>query len=565
MKERYMEILLTALSLVMVLILLSFINNASPLQETSAKSKVVRANKSVVDTTKLIKYITDKNPQQTKLLAQEQYNICPPLCSERFRRRIKMLWGVDINDYPDNAKIRFSSYDIIISKEYQTLEWMSSIYDEDAPFTILKHPRLAYRILRHYILLNNPDAFDDFITYTNKAVQDIFDKDNIIFDVEIYANNDLLQSFYYSALFNVSPTLTQHIDKYNNRGLLPFQNYTFSSRPTDRRLDYLTLFIKKEMKNGREIEGEERNRIFLHLNFKDIPLNAENLMSEYISAAVSYNTLYKNKGEMTDVPPTPWKNYCSEKGVSALLSFFLHFNNKVQNKFVIQYMTGQADRYLHTQEYNNRKMQNNIRSNNYYGYTLLREFCENPMREMPTLEKTGTSFRANVKGKNTLLLLEPFKESYDIDTIQPCEFLTAYEMGHDDYWFIEVTKPVESAVAGPDGYAMILDRTEVVYGYISKDKVKKLSDADILQMETTADLSKSKTGLVQDPDGYVNIRKEQNTRSEILGRITTGESFLYWELPENWYVVQTRDNIRGYVYKDRIREKKDTGGWTLEK
>lgn len=114
----------------------------------------------------------------------------------------------------------------------------------------------------------------------------------------------------------------------------------------------------------------------------------------------------------------------------------------------------------------------NIESNDYFGYTLLREFFENPMREMPTLEKIGTYFQANVRENGTLLLLEPRPDSYDIDTINANETFKAYEMGHDDYYFVEVVKPVESPVAGPDGYAIILDRTEIVYGYIPKDQVK---------------------------------------------------------------------------------------------
>jgi hypothetical protein len=207
---------------------------------------------------------------------------------------------------------------------------------------------------------------------------------------------------------------------------------------------------------------------------------------------------------------------------------------------------------------------NSLRPNNYYGYTLLREFLENPMRETPTLEKIGTSFRANVKEKDTLLLLEPFADSYDIDTIQPTEFLNAIEMGHDDYWFVEVEKPVESPIAGADGYAVILDRTETVYGYLPKNQVKPLTDADILQWHTTRDKSLSTRGVINDPDGFTNIRAGQSTASEIIGRAVKGEVFHYWQLPGNWWVVETASGIRGFMFHNRIKEKVEAGGWIID-
>ena len=44
-----------------------------------------------------------------------------------------------------------------------------------------------------------------------------------------------------------------------------------------------------------------------------------------------------------------------------------------------------------------------------------------------------------------------------------------------DYYFIEIEKPVETPVAGEDGYALILDRTETVYGYLKKSDVKQIT------------------------------------------------------------------------------------------
>jgi len=225
-------------------------------------------------------------------------------------------------------------------------------------------------------------------------------------------------------------------------------------------------------------------------------------------------------------------------------------------------MSGQLDDSGFIERMTYKNLRDSILSNNYYGYAVLREFCENPEREMPTLEKVGTSFNGIVKGEKSLLYLEPFSDSYDIDTIRPNETFKAYEMGHDNYYFVEVVKPVESPVAGPDGYAMILDRTETVYGYMRKSEVRKFTDTDTLKQITK--VGKGKQGIINDPDGFVNIRKEMNTQSEILGKIPKKEIFTYWEVPEsNWCAVKTQGGISGFVYKDRIKEKCDSGGWVI--
>ena len=60
-------------------------------------------------------------------------------------------------------------------------------------------------------------------------------------------------------------------------------------------------------------------------------------------------------------------------------------------------------------------------------------------------------------------------------------------------------------------------------------------------------------GVIDDPDGYTNIRKSNSANSEIIGKIVDGEVFTYWETNDSWYIVQTAKGIKGYVYKSRIR------------
>lgn len=65
--------------------------------------------------------------------------------------------------------------------------------------------------------------------------------------------------------------------------------------------------------------------------------------------------------------------------------------------------------------------------------------------------------------------------------------------------------------------------------------------------------SAERQGVINDPDGYTNIRKSNNSKSEIIGKVMEGEVFTYWETNDNWYVVQTAKGIKGFIYKNRIK------------
>ena len=60
-------------------------------------------------------------------------------------------------------------------------------------------------------------------------------------------------------------------------------------------------------------------------------------------------------------------------------------------------------------------------------------------------------------------------------------------------------------------------------------------------------------GMINDLDGYTNIRKSNSVNSEIIGKIVDREVFTYWETNDNWYIVQTAKGIKGYVHKSRIK------------
>jgi uncharacterized protein YgiM (DUF1202 family) len=61
---------------------------------------------------------------------------------------------------------------------------------------------------------------------------------------------------------------------------------------------------------------------------------------------------------------------------------------------------------------------------------------------------------------------------------------------------------------------------------------------------------------IQDSDGYTNLRKERNSKAEIIQQIKSGEKIEVMNNEGSWWLVKTKEGKQGYVYYDRIKIKK---------
>jgi hypothetical protein len=59
--------------------------------------------------------------------------------------------------------------------------------------------------------------------------------------------------------------------------------------------------------------------------------------------------------------------------------------------------------------------------------------------------------------------------------------------------------------------------------------------------------------VINDPDGYTNLRKDKNTTSEVLQKIKSGEQVKVLDQSGDWWLVETKDGQQGYVHKSRIK------------
>ena len=65
--------------------------------------------------------------------------------------------------------------------------------------------------------------------------------------------------------------------------------------------------------------------------------------------------------------------------------------------------------------------------------------------------------------------------------------------------------------------------------------------------------AQTQIGVIDDPDGYTNVRKGEGANYTIVGRVEEGERFEFYESGGNWWMVRLGDSIQGFVYRDRIK------------
>ena len=66
--------------------------------------------------------------------------------------------------------------------------------------------------------------------------------------------------------------------------------------------------------------------------------------------------------------------------------------------------------------------------------------------------------------------------------------------------------------------------------------------------------NKKYIAIIQDPDGYTNVRNGMSANSEIIDRLFEGENYeVFPSTDNNWWLVNTKSNVKGYVHKSRIK------------
>jgi hypothetical protein len=59
--------------------------------------------------------------------------------------------------------------------------------------------------------------------------------------------------------------------------------------------------------------------------------------------------------------------------------------------------------------------------------------------------------------------------------------------------------------------------------------------------------------VIDDPDGFTNIRSSGTTKAAIVGKVLDGEKFLTYKQPGPWWRVRKADGTTGFMYRKYIR------------
>lgn len=76
-----------------------------------------------------------------------------------------------------------------------------------------------------------------------------------------------------------------------------------------------------------------------------------------------------------------------------------------------------------------------------------------------------------------------------------------------------------------------------------------------LKNGTKVQLTHTRTAIIYDEDGWTNLRQLPSTESKILTRLANNTEVTIINDSGNWFQIQTRNNITGFIYKENILEK----------
>lgn len=110
-------------------------------------------------------------------------------------------------------------------------------------------------------------------------------------------------------------------------------------------------------------------------------------------------------------------------------------------------------------------------------------------------------------------------------------------------------------VAAGAGWLMLSgDKQKVIAPQITEDDTKAIQPPEI------GDDSPGRyrlAAIIDDPDGYTNVRANPGKDAAIVARVDAGEAFTTYEQSGAFWAVRTADGVTGYMARSRIRLLRD--------
>ncbi len=119
---------------------------------------------------------------------------------------------------------------------------------------------------------------------------------------------------------------------------------------------------------------------------------------------------------------------------------------------------------------------------------------------------------------------------------------------------VAIALVVLTVAAGVGWLVLGGDRQEVIAPEIADD------DTKVIQPPEIGDDSAGRyrlAAIIDDPDGYTNVRANPGTDAAIVARVNAGEAFTTYEQSGAFWAVRTADGVTGFMARSRIRLLRD--------
>lgn len=183
--------------------------------------------------------------------------------------------------------------------------------------------------------------------------------------------------------------------------------------------------------------------------------------------------------------------------------------------------------------------------------------CKKNRTTTNCIELAGRKF-ANSKGEEKSLYFDELKKISHVFTQDKAwDTIQLFIRKYDELY--------ESTI----GFDIVFPNSKVIYFYLNRYPDESieitnlyLEDGASIDYHLAADKSDfnldyvylKRKGIINDPDGYVNVRKGEGVKCPIVGKVMTDEVFLFTpNYYSDWWKVQSLDgSIEGYMHKSRI-------------
>ena len=462
-----------------------------------------------------------------------------PLTKDRFIRRIKMLYGVDITDHYDDKGHCYITPTIAIFPETQLVKIRQGIavpYERHSGLEQMSTLKKEYKEetdeeLTDSLLSNyyRPLSFSDILNYCKWIYYN--DSDSYYQIKQGDDNCPILGE--YEGKTEVQHIIARHryAAPFDCRDSLPRDIVIAEFVPklgVALREDYNYISALNTLGRSRLVNSIAETE-FYKLDFDIVDMLVKDYYNE--RSGVTSVILYRPTKEDVYYISKPSPN--SVRYGSYTMGILPSLNRYMTVPRYLSMMSNSVRRFLFERK-------EEFEQYDYFGHTFLRNLAKGKPIDN---SKVGVPYTAQAV-RPAVMRVDPYDTGIEFDTLNSGELFTIYEMGYDDFYLAQCAKPVEEWNRwNENGYAMCTGRMERVWCYVPKEDVQILPSEDNLVTPFI------EWGIISDAKGSTEIHSNND---EIIGTIPSGEWVKILSYDIRNYLIETKSGIQGRIEKSAV-------------